>query len=102
MHDSLKALAIMSLFLAAPGQAADLAKGKALVDQNCVRCHGSEIYTRADRKVTSLPGLHKQVRRCEQMLGLTWFDEDIDNTAGYLNQQYYKFGGGHGANAPSQ
>ena len=92
MHNLLKTLGLLSLLVTASAQAADMDKGKALIDQNCVRCHGAEIYTRSDRRVTSLPGLHKQVRRCEQMLGLTWFDEDIDNTTGYLNHQYYKFG----------
>ncbi|MBL3590189.1 MAG: cytochrome c [gamma proteobacterium endosymbiont of Lamellibrachia anaximandri] len=71
-------------------QAADVKAGKELVNNNCTRCHGSEIYTRKDRMVTTLPGLHKQVRRCEQMLGLTWFDEDVDNAATHLNEQFYK------------
>lgn len=84
--------ALMTLLIASIGQADDTAKGKTLVDDNCVRCHGSEVYTRADRRVSTLAGLHKQVQRCEQMLGLTWFDDDIDNVAAYLNQQYYKFG----------
>ena len=92
MHNFLKTLGLLSLFATSSAQAADLDQGKNLIDQNCVRCHGSEIYTRSDRRVTSLPGLHKQVRRCEQMLGLTWFDEDINNTVGYLNHHYYKFG----------
>ena len=70
---------------------ASAAAGETFYDDNCLRCHGSEVYTRADRRVTSLPGLHKQVRRCEQMLGLTWFDDDIDNVSGYLNKHYYKF-----------
>jgi hypothetical protein len=51
----------------------------------------SELYTRPNRRVTSLPGLHKQIRFCEQNLGLTWFDDDIENTATYLNQEFYKF-----------
>jgi mono/diheme cytochrome c family protein len=71
--------------------AADVGRGHELINTHCQRCHGSEVYTRAERRVTSLPGLHKQVRRCEQMLGLTWFDEDIENAATYLNQEYYKF-----------
>ncbi len=71
-------------------QAADVNAGKKLVDNNCTRCHGSEVYTRKDRMVNTLPGLHKQVRRCEQMLGLTWFDEDVDNAAAHLNEQFYK------------
>ena len=91
MQKILRVAGMLALTTISTGQAADLDKGKQLTDQNCVRCHGSELYTRADRRVTSLPGLHKQVRRCEQMLGLTWFDEDINNVAGHLNQQYYKF-----------
>ena len=79
------------LGVSAAAQAADVERGKQLVDTHCLRCHGSEVYIRPDRRVTSLQGLHKQVQRCEQMLGLTWFDDDIDNTATYLNQEYYKF-----------
>jgi hypothetical protein len=71
--------------------AGDLVKGKQLNDEHCVKCHGSEVYTRPDRRVKSLDGLHKQVRFCEQNLGLTWFDDEIDSTAAYLNQEYYKF-----------
>jgi hypothetical protein len=70
----------------------DLNRGQTLTEQNCFKCHGSEVYTREDRRVTSLSGLHKQVRRCEQMLGLAWFDDDINNVSGHLNQEYYKFG----------
>lgn len=84
-------LSLMLSLGAAATQAADPKLGHQLVETHCVRCHGSEVYTRADRRVTSLPGLYKQVRRCEQMLGLTWFDEDINNTATYLNLEYYKF-----------
>jgi mono/diheme cytochrome c family protein len=87
----IQAAGLLSLFVAATGQASDPAKGETLVNENCVRCHGSEVYTRSDRRVTTLSGLNKQVQRCEQMLGLTWFDDDIDNVAGYLNQQYYHF-----------
>lgn len=82
---------LISSLGATAGQAADAQRGKELVDTHCLRCHGSEVYTRPDHKVTSLPGLYKQVQRCEQMLGLTWFDDDIENTATYLNQEFYKF-----------
>ncbi len=62
-----------------------------LVRENCTSCHGSEYYTRADRIVTSRPGLTKQVRRCELALGLTWFDDEIESVTGYLNRNYYHF-----------
>ena len=91
MNKRVFAAGLISLLAAGSAHAGDAAKGQQLVETNCVRCHGSEVYTRADRKVTSLPGLEKQVQRCEQMLGLTWFDDDINNAATYLNQTYYKF-----------
>ena len=58
---------------------------------NCTSCHGAEVYTRTDRKVTSLASLESQVRRCEQSLGLKWFDEEITDMTAYLNTHYYKF-----------
>jgi mono/diheme cytochrome c family protein len=69
----------------------DGADPKALVEGNCVSCHGPEVYTRADRRVQSLPALGKQVRMCEQNLGLRWFDDQIDAVTAYLNDQYYQF-----------
>lgn len=80
--------------MAAQGEApaaAPTAKGKELVDQNCIKCHGSEVYTRSDRKVTSLDGLSRQVSRCETSLGLTWFEEDVSAVADYLNDHFYHF-----------
>ena len=87
--------------LAASGgiaQAADLDNGRTLHQGNCVACHASltdgkpdTLYTRPNRLVTSLPGLHKQVRRCEQNLGLRWFDDEITDVAEYLNKGFYHF-----------
>ena len=70
----------------------DLVHGKQLVDDNCYSCHGDDVYTRKDRRVTSRPGLSKQVQRCELSLGLSWFDEDVENAAEFLNQNFYRFG----------
>jgi mono/diheme cytochrome c family protein len=62
-----------------------------LYEENCLSCHGSEIYTREGRMVTSLEGLERQVQRCETALGLRWFDEDIKDVAAYLNHHFYQF-----------
>ena len=86
MRDGLVRFQNMELFLAAaaalPWSAqADMANGKKLYQENCVACHarmvggdGSSLFTRPDRRVSSLAGLGKQVSRCRDNLGLTWFD----------------------------
>ncbi len=99
IHSS--SVAVMALVLAVPGtaSAADIPLGKTLHEKHCIACHTSltggkpdSLYTRADRRVTTLAGLKKQVRRCELSLGLQWFDEDIENVTGFLNQEFYGFG----------
>jgi mono/diheme cytochrome c family protein len=77
---------------------ADAMRGKKLHDQQCIACHasrfgnnGADIYTRSDRRVTSLDGLHKQVNRCKNNLSITWFDDDVNDVVEYLNATYYKF-----------
>lgn len=83
---------------AAPFADADPAAGKLLVDKNCVSCHassyggdGSAIYTRENRKVKTPKGLIAQIRNCNTMLGLKWFEDEELNVASYLNNTYYKF-----------
>ncbi|MDH3978924.1 MAG: cytochrome c [Gammaproteobacteria bacterium] len=74
-----------------PVFAEDISHGKKLQQENCMSCHDDGMYTRENRKVTTPDGLQKQVRRCEQTLGLQWFDEDIDAVSDYLNDTFYKF-----------
>jgi hypothetical protein len=77
---------------------ADAKAGKALVEKNCISCHassyggdGSGIYTREYAKVKTSKGLVAQIRNCNTMLGLKWFEDEELNVAAYLNQTYYKF-----------
>ena len=79
------------LLAAASAAAADVQAGKKLHDQHCMQCHDSSVYTREDRRVNSLAGLTKQVRRCQLSQGLQWFDQDIQNVVQYLNQTHYHF-----------
>ena len=86
-------LLMPALALAATGSdSSDSVDAQALYDQNCTRCHGPEVYTRADRRIDSLHGLQQQVRMCQQNLDLTWFDDQIDAVASLLNRKYYHFG----------
>ena len=81
----------MAALATAPLQAADAGHGKTLQEKNCMGCHDDSIYTRKNRKVSSLHGLQKQVMRCELSLGLQWFDDDVADVTEYLNSSYYHF-----------
>lgn len=84
-------LLLAGLIASAQAYADDTVNAQALVEQNCTSCHGPEVYTRSDRRVDSLDALHGQVRMCEQNLGLTWFDDQVDAVTALLNREYYQF-----------
>ncbi|MBK5963066.1 green heme protein [Thiocystis minor] len=84
-------LAGLVLIAGTPAPAVATDDAESLYQTHCIRCHGSEIYTREDRKISSFEGLERQVQRCELSLGLQWFDENISDVAAYLNRHYYQF-----------
>ena len=99
----IKATVFSAVLLSANAQAenlfpkADIKAGKTLVDAHCIECHaskyggdGSGIYTREYNKVKTSKGLIAQIRNCNTMLGLKWFEDEEINVAAYLNQTYYK------------
>ena len=90
---------LLGALAAGPVLGADSAKGEALHEEHCVACHASmtggkpdTLYTREKRRVNSLSALAKQVRRCEQSLGLRWFDDQVDGVTAYLDDRFYHFG----------
>ncbi len=80
-----------ALSFSANVQAQDADNGKALHNDNCTRCHDSAVYTRPDKRVTTLPKLGKQVRFCKDNLGITWFDDEVNDVVTFLNNNYYHF-----------
>ena len=81
---------VISLFFM-PVLAVDIENGKLLHDENCFRCHDESKYLRKNRIIKNFQQLHERIRQCELTTGLTWFDEEIDNVAAYLNNQFYHF-----------
>lgn len=66
-------------------------RGEVYTDANCETCHGSDIYTRPNRRVHSYSRLEAQVEMCNTMLDVGWFPDEVSAVATYLNQKYYKF-----------
>ena len=86
-----KLTALLLAAFAVPAAAADIDNGEDLHFSNCTGCHDESVYTREDRRVQSLAQLGAQVRFCKDNLGLTWFDDEVDDVIEYLNQTYYRF-----------
>ena len=72
---------------------ADSENGKELHDPECTGYHGTELYSRSDRKVTDHFGLKRQLSMCIQMTGkgADWFPEDQDDVLDYMNTEFYRF-----------
>jgi mono/diheme cytochrome c family protein len=82
---------ITALLLSMSAQAFNIDNGKALHNENCVRCHDASMYTRKDRKTKSYELLRERVVQCEIMTELIWFEEEINDVTAYLNQTYFHF-----------
>ncbi len=82
----------------APFAKGDPAQGKPLVERDCVACHArrmqgdaDRMYLRPDRRVHTPQQLLAQVSYCNSQLGTSYFPEDEEHVAAYLNERYYRF-----------
>lgn len=84
--------ACLLLLITGAAGAEDVASGKALHQQACTGCHGTEVYTRPDRKIDSLAGLERQVQRCANNAAkVDWTASQMDAVVNYLNDTFYGF-----------
>jgi mono/diheme cytochrome c family protein len=75
-----------------------MAQGKDLHEALCLQCHASltggkptSLYTRADRKVTTLAGLEKRVKGCAIAADANWSDAERESVVKYLSTTFYSF-----------
>jgi cytochrome c553 len=66
-------------------------EGQVLYENNCTSCHGTEVFTREDRSVTSLDGLNNRVIQCNNAIENKLSDDEIKSVTDYLNKNFYKF-----------
>ena len=77
----------------------DSDNGKKMHDSSsCLSCHSQMtggkpdmLYTRSDRRVTSLGGLIKQVNGCNSMQKVGLDEDSVNDVVKYLNESFYKF-----------
>lgn len=64
--------------------------GKTLhTDANCMKCHAEKPYN--PQKTNSYEKLVKAVNFCNTNLNTGWFDDEVEDVAAFLNQEFYKF-----------
>ena len=89
-------LRVLLLILLAPSAHAtelpgDSADGKRLHDANCMGCHDTGVYTRADHQVRSLDALKEQLTNCSHMAKQEFSVIETQNILKYLNDTFYQF-----------
>ena len=66
--------------------------GEALHNKKCLTCHDNKVYTRKDRRVTSMPALTSQVNNCmKNAANANWTPKQTNSVVSFLNTRYYKF-----------
>jgi len=66
-------------------------EGKAIYENNCTSCHGTDVFTRDDRGIKSIEGLKARVKQCNNAVGNKLSDDELKLIANYLNKDFYKF-----------
>jgi mono/diheme cytochrome c family protein len=66
-------------------------RGELLYSTHCNSCHTSQLHWREQNLATDWKSLVTQVRRWQNISGLSWREEDISDVAHYLDAVYYRF-----------
>jgi len=85
------AAAWMLLSTSAPAPAAgDAAKG-AKLHEDCLGCHGTELYVPPRASVKSLAALKKATEKWNDRMNPKFTRQEIEDLVAYLNANFYKF-----------
>ena len=84
-------IGMMTLALVLGANPLQADEGKALYENNCTKCHGTEVFTRDDRGIKSLEGLKSRVKQCNNAVENKLSDDELQSIADYLNKNFYKF-----------
>jgi len=85
---ALSSLLIPSVNAALPG---DSAEGERLVAADCMSCHDTTVFSRADHKIQSLDALKRQLASCGHGAKKEFSVAQTDSIVKYLNERFYHF-----------
>ena len=88
LFGSLLVLVVPCVHAALPG---DSAEGERLVVANCMSCHDTGVFTRADHKIQSLDALKRQLAACGHGAKVDFSTTQTDSIVKYLDERFYHF-----------
>ena len=80
-----------ALAFAGPAAAAgDPVRGGKL-HEDCLGCHGTELYAPPRAKVKTLSALKKEVERWNDRMNPKFTKQEVEDLVAWLNREFYKF-----------
>lgn len=70
--------------------AGDAARG-AKLHEDCLGCHGTELYAPPRAKIKTLAALKKEVENWNDRMNPKFTKRDVEDLVAYLNANFYKF-----------
>jgi len=70
--------------------AGDPARG-AKLHEDCLGCHGTELYVPPKAKIKTLSTLKKEVEKWNDRMNPKFTKQEIEDLVAYLNRDFYKF-----------
>ncbi len=67
----------------------NVSDGKLLYDESCAKCHHTPYESLGWNEMTSKTELTGMVEACSDHFQLNWNEQDIEDTAGYLNAEFF-------------
>lgn len=83
--------ACAAMFLAGTAAAAGDAIRGAKLHEDCLGCHGTELYVPPRAKVKKVSGLMKEVEKWNDRMNPKFTKQEMEDLVAYLNANFYKF-----------
>lgn len=79
------------MFLLGTAAAAGNAARGARLHEDCLGCHGTELYVPPRAKVKKVSALKKEVEKWNDRMNPKFTKQEIEDLVAYLNANFYKF-----------
>jgi mono/diheme cytochrome c family protein len=75
----------------AAAQVPDVARGRALYENHCQRCHSSSVHKRVNRIPATRAEVRQLVEQWQSQQKLLWGTQEVDDVVEFLARTQYRF-----------